>query len=274
MELAEYLDSVLQIIRSNGFKLEGFKASTLGALIRRALPDDDWRDHGFPTLKSLLQHIEQNSSAITTGNDSSGAFAVWIKTRPPEAISTALARKYSPLKKEIWLAFVSAQPLGKRFIHRTSGTVRMGLRESPHPAEQWVEIVPVSDNEQRRWAESFIESNCADSALKISLDSPHWFSLFASALRNLDPGLARNWNRSRSERISKHVTACFEKHKLDPAIAFVQANSTVSEPPVADKKGTDERARVVLLAAIARMSTNELAQLPIPARYLLREVGL
>jgi hypothetical protein len=269
----EYVDAVFQIISSNE-RPHGLKASTLGQLIRRGLPNESWSTFGFRSLKSLLLHLEQQS-LIRTGDDDTGAFAVWV-SKTTSVATPPQTQKYSPLRKDVWLAFVASQPHGKRFVDRTSGTVRMGLQDSPHPAEQWTEIVPIPETEQKDWARHFVATHCASQTKLLStLTGPTWFTQFANELRASSPELSRLWNRVRSEKVSSHVKSWCEKHKIEPEIAFAQrADVTPQAAHSGPIAGSIEPRRAILLAAISKMSTDELVQLSIPARYLLREMGI
>jgi hypothetical protein len=277
MQVNDYLDAVLQVIRTNQ-RPEGLKAATLGQLIIRAVPNERWKSLGFPTLKSVLLQL-QNRGSVRLNPDSQGALAVWYLETPPATPPTLQApgpgtQRYNPLRKDFWLSFASAQPLGRRFANRTDGTVRMGLEERPAPADQWTEITPVPDAEQKAWARQFLsdQSLGENHHLQSALEHPNWFTEFPRALRTIDTALSFNWNRMRSERISAAVRRWCEEHKIDPELAFEQhGRGKRPESPVTVQNDTP---RSLILGAIQRMTTDELLQLAIPAKYLIRELGL
>ena len=276
MQTSEYLDTVLQIIRSNQ-QPAGLKASTLGQLIIRRLPNERWTQFGFTTLKSVLLQLEQRG-VIRLGLDAQKTLAVWIVDEPPAASSLPPpAQKYSPLKQDFWRAFAISWPSGRRFANRLSGSVRMGLAEEPHPADQWTEITPLSETEQKDWARQFlIDNHRNDDALIRALDQAAWFVEFPRVLRETDRSLSFNWNRRRSEKVSAAVQNWCAEHKFDLELAFEQG---IPSPHVALTRKqplpeAPDRARSVVLAALSRMSTDELIELPIPAKYMLKEFGL
>ncbi len=279
MNVSDYLDSVLQIVRTNE-RPSGLKASTLGLLIIRSLPGERWTKFGFPTLKSLLQQLEQRG-VVRLGDDAQGAFAVWpASALKPGPLPTPMptpppSQKYNPLRRDFWLAFAAASTLGRRFASRTTGAVRMGLAERPHPADQWIEITPISDEVQKGWAKQFlVEKGRQEPHLLAALDAPTWFVQFVQALRHCDPELTWQWNRTRSEKVSGVVRRWLEEHKLEPEIAFVQQPQPSYLRSIARTSKDETRARDAVLGALSRMTTDELAELPIPAKYLLKELGL
>jgi hypothetical protein len=272
MQLDEYDDAVFQVIKSNS-KIEGLKAGTLGNLLRRAFPDDNWKTFGHPTFKSFLQRLEIKG-LIRTGADESGAFAVWLGEQPQKI--PVQTQKYNPLKNEVWLAFVGPRPNGRRFINRDSGMVRMGLRESPHPADQWAEINPITESEQKKWATEFVSKHCVSSpSVAQTLTQNDWSLKFAAELRAENADLAKQWNRKRSEKVSSLAAAWSDTHKIDRNLIFRQQSTAVARPVhVTSRLGSDAQARSVLMAALSQMSTDELLHLPIPARYLMKELGI
>lgn len=265
----QFLDSVVQIIKANGGE-RGIKGATLGQLIRTALPDQHWRDCGFPTLKDLLQELVKHKH-VRIGDDDQGAFAVWLLAKQPAGSFAPTRQRYNPLRQDVWNAFAISYPSGRRFMHRTSGAVRMGQVERPTPAEQWAEFQAIGDEEQRRWAREFIAEIEGGNQFAAAVDDPDWFRRFPRELRLRDVDLGRKWNRVRTERVSAHVRHWCEENKIDPEVAFQQSATDSGLRNVS--AALPREARTIVLAALARMTTDELMQIPIPAKYLLEEVS-
>jgi hypothetical protein len=275
VQIAEYVDAVYQIIRTYE-RPEGIKASALGQLIRRALPSEPWTNYGFHSLKDVLAPLQQSGLIRLDARD--GALAIWLdsKNERPNRLASPTT-KYNPLKKEVWLAFAVARPQGRRFMHRTLGTIRMGLSESPHPADGWVEIEQISDEKQKSWAKAFVNSQGGKFlSAGAALDDPAWFTVFGKALREIDRDIGHQWNVTRTEKVSACVNDWCEKHKIDLSLVFAQRVPRAGTVPqtLQSKSTNDATTRDVLLAALSRMTTHELSQLAIPAHYLLQELGL
>jgi len=277
MQVEEYVDAVYQIIRTHD-REDGVKASSLGQLIRRALPSEPWTVFGFRSLKEVLAPLEQRGLIRMEGRG--GALAIWLAGKDEKQItSAAVTKKYSPLKQEAWLAFAVPRPPGKRFLRRSDGTIRMGLSEIPHPADRWVEIEQICDDKQKAWARAFANGLGAKFQSTLgALDDPSWFTHFGRALREIDREQGHQWNVTRTEKVSACVNDWCEKHKIDTSLVFEQRSRRVPSSAIKMEgvvKPTKEGAtRDLLLAALSRMTTHELAQLQIPAHYLLNELGL
>jgi hypothetical protein len=265
---SQFLDSVVQVIRANGGE-RGIKGSTLGQLIRRALPDQHWQACGFPTLKALLQELVKQQQ-VRIGNDDQGAFAVWLLAKPADL--SPQRQRYNPLRQDVWNAFAISYPSGRRFMHRTSGAVRMGQVERPTPADQWAEFEAIGDEEQRKWAREFVAELEGGNQFTEAVNAEDWFRRFPRELRlSAIPDVGRKWNRVRTERVSAHVRNWCEENKIDPELAFQQqASADLAFRPAS--ASVPRETRTVVLAALARMTTDELLQIPIPAKYLLEEV--
>jgi hypothetical protein len=211
---------------------------------------------------------------------SGGTLAVWLTKKEDQQIPLASAtKKYSPLKQDAWLAFAVPRPPGKRYMNRTNGTIRMGLSEIPHPADRWVEIEQISDDKQKTWARAFANGlgEKFQDALG-ALDDPSWYTQFGKALREIDHDKGHQWNVTRTEKVSACVNDWCEKHKIETSLVFEQrtrrVTSLASQSETGARPGHQGNARDVLLAALSRMTTHELSQLPIPAHYLFQELGV
>jgi hypothetical protein len=277
MQVDEYVDAVYQIIKTHE-RADGIKASALGQLIRRALPSEPWSAYGFHSLKDVLAPLEQRGLIRMDGRG--GTLAIWLTAKESEQIPLASAtKKYSPLKKDAWLAFAVPRPPGKRYMHRTSGVIRMGLSEIPHPADRWVEIEQISDDKQKIWAKAFATGLGGKFQNAVgALDDPSWFTQFGRALREIDGDKGHQWNVTRTEKVSACVADWCEKHKIETSLVFEQRThrvTLVAAPTEANTKPIHQgTAREALLAALSRMTTHELSQLAIPAHYLLQELGM
>lgn len=264
----EYLDAVFEIIKTNQVSDRGLKASTLGNLILTSL-GQSWRDFEFPTLKSLLEILSQRSQ-IRLAADAQNALAVWVA-----ASSAPIQRRVGPpsVRKKVWIAFVSANPRGRRFVSRADGSVRMGLTEPPGPAEQWVEVVPIPEDTQKAWVREFLQESGVqlDGALDTALAQTTWYLDVVAYLQKVAPELASKWQRRRSERVADHVNSWSHSNQLDSEFAFDSSGGrrrTSEQMGSATQTVAEWQARELVLRALAKMSTQELLEIPIPGKYL------
>jgi hypothetical protein len=267
MTRTEYVDSVFQIIKNNERGGAGIPAAALGQLVLKSL-GVSWTTHGYPKLSSLLQELAE-SKRIKISNSPKGALAVQTFGVPEQPLSLVGRMPY--LRNEIWGAFVNSRPHGRRFLDRTRGVLRMGLDEPPTPAEQWVEIKRTTDEAQKTWFCDFLQSKelASDARIRDELGSALWFVAAPKRMREINPDLIKQWNWARSERVTQHVfNWCDENGVPRTLVTAPAAEPTKPLLPVVTPVDTPD-VREQILTALGRMSTEELLEVPIPAKYLL-----
>ena len=275
----EYIDFVVQVVRQNlRPNTSMITAAALGELLRRAAPDHSWREYGNRSLADFLRRPELERHLRLTQSEK-GALAVEL-IGPGNISESPRIQGYNPLRKPIWIAFVQSSPHGRRFINRRTGAVRLGLQESPSPADAWAEISPIASETQRDWAEKFLaefgqaDSTVLQAAVKASLWRAHGFY---QALQAEDDSLARSWNKFRSAKVSEHVEGWLRSQALPLEFAFQTGDhpsgSRVDQPPRPSDEGcTADDGRRVILAALALLPLESLAAIPIPAGIMLRAI--
>ncbi len=268
MTREDYLAAVFKLIQADARSVAGLKASTLGILILRELPGH-WKTYGFWSLKELLQELERRS-LVRLASDTQNALAVWPKEVAVAAPDRPPFKAWIPMRKDVWTAFVSALPLGRRFIERTSGAVRMSLYDTPQPPNQWVEIRRIGDEAQKAWAREFLDSVGAGSngELREALGDASWYVKFPQTLRQTNLEWHYQWNRTRSERVFDHVQRWCTESSIDQTLVLqTPPRPTALLGAIAPPLSSNEGARKQVLDALTRMPTEELLNLSIPAKY-------
>jgi hypothetical protein len=197
------------------------------------------------------------------------------------------------LRPDIWAAFVDWKENIKRVYDRERGRaykfpVDPQPGERPEDAEvraaalanaaRFVPIEPIGMEQQREWMLAFIDSHSTH-PLAVPLrntmahgDRP--FQAFSRIVRT-DPDLAREWNRTRLNRVAAVVTAWMADHELQFDLwegAADHERDARLTPPAREVEPDQElrRLRAALHAAIERMPEAELLKLSIPLQYLTR----
>jgi hypothetical protein len=274
----EFLDNVNQIINTNEKAGAGLKVSILGNLIRNSLRLH-WNDFGFARLKEVLQELESRQQ-IRVGYDERDVFTVWALSNRDAPISPLVAVATKPttpppvrLRNAVWTAFVRALPAGRRFIHRETGEIRMGLFEAPPSEPEWIEIHRISDEMQRTWAREFIDTNSlsTQTELRDALNNGAWFVRFPAALRQLNPRYIGQWNRHHTGRVRSNLERWCQQHGINSKL--IQEDHEPPRPSTTPTRpeATPTLVRQIILDALARMPTHELLQLPIAGKYLYPE---
>jgi len=148
MTAEEYIVEIGKIAQSNFVASDptgAMTAAKLGLIVRQVTHCEP-AELGFAKFKDALLEVERRG-IIRIGYNSKNAFAFWLcdtsapsKTLLSPKIATegtsnevSLAHKVFPFKRlrsAVWMAFIGISPVGKRFIHRDSGEIRLGQPES------------------------------------------------------------------------------------------------------------------------------------------------
>lgn len=242
-------------------------AAKVGVVLRQVFGSP--QHIGFLKLKDLLGELEQNG-LIRTGTNSKDAFAIWL-TEPKAshgesrvAPDRQVPRPIRRLRRNVWHAFVAASPEGGRYLNRRTGEVRLGLLDSPEPIDDWVKIDPLSPEAEKDDARDFLKNHDVELSVSITdaLESPIWYVQLPNAL---DQSIAFQWKRHRSCRVVEHVEEWRQRHGVEHDFVYDVDTRRTELSPSASQKDLRE----TLLAALSRMSTDELLSLTMPARHLI-----
>ena len=277
MNIEEYVDFSVQLIKSNIDPSKGYiTAARLGLVLRQASGETTWQSLGYRTLSSFLRMV-QGRGLITVGPNEKNALAIWIGEPHSAPAEVPETRSYNPLRKSVWSAFVLDNPAGRRYFHRTTGLVRAGITASPSPIDEWVEIKPIPQDEQRRWARDYIRSKKIEPQTVLdALDAPDWYLRITNAMASIDMALAKQWNRCRTLKISQLVEAWCTEHSLPNTLVFQPKTIGTAAPESVGKAAAQPsdplQHRALVLAAIAEMTTDDLLEIPIAAKYLIKAI--
>lgn len=278
MELSEYLNEVVRIVRANLQPVNRWvTAAALGTLLRNAYPNVNWKEFGYRSLFELLSDPQLAASLKIIKTDK-GALAVALSDE--HALSaTQHVETYNPLRKIIWEVFTLPSPPGRRFMNRLNGSVRIGLDAAPSPADDWVEVEKIGLAEQKRWAESFVEERADEpgvtEAVKAMVASPSWHPhQFGHEMNRISDGLMRQWNRYRTSRVSGFVKQWLSVQNLPIEWAFqTKTGFAVGSPESAmesiEAQHAPEETKKLILAALSLMSVEQLLDIPIPSRFII-----
>ena len=285
MDSGSFLSSLITTIRDlqAARGTDGVDVAFLGNVLRR--DGRDWTAHGFERLSAALAHLQAEGAVDVSRNDK-GALkvaarqigaAVGAAPVPASIPSTPAAPgRFRPLRSPVWFAFASAIPQGhQRRINRRTGMVWSDGQQPPGSELDWVPVVPVPEEEQRRWAEEFLlrPDVAGDKAdFNEVLQSADWYRRFPLELEKRGPVLLRAWSHLRSSRIIDHAVAWATKNNVDERVLFAAPRSIIGRVGAQVGASTRPDLREALLAAITKMGTHELLDLPIPPRYVLEVV--
>lgn len=288
MDSKTYLSALLNTIRD----LQAVRGSDsvdvayLGNVLRK--DGKDWTTHGFERLSAALAQLQQDN-LVEVSRSEKGALRVRVGSQasPPLAestiaaaavpASTVHASRFLPLRPPVWFAFATGVPEGQqRWLNRRTGIVWREATAPPGTELDWVAVVPIQEQEQRRWAEEFLDRAGVGekkAALSQSLQGPDWFRRFPTDLEKHGPLLVRAWSHLRSTRIIDHVKAWAKKNNVEEELLFTaDRNAGRWVPGISQSSKPVQDLRQALLSAVARMRTEDLLTLPIPARLVIEVI--
>ena len=178
----EYLGEVYRVIRENFASSDptgGMTAAVAGFLVKQLIDRDHLR-FGFLRLEAALEELERRKF-IRTGVNSKNALSIWLLPRPGQPVLAAatppISQGFRPLRKAVWLAFVTPAPSGRRFFNRASGEVKQETQDGLETDPSWVEIVPLDVESDRTAALDFLRQNGVDNAdILASVNSDRWYT--------------------------------------------------------------------------------------------------
>lgn len=270
MDAEQYISEVVRVIRENfrsNDETGGMPVASAAYVIRRTLGVSQTA-FGFLKFKNVLENLERRGE-IKTGVDSKGAYALWLADAEKQPAATTRLAVYKALRNEVWFAFVSELPSGKRFLNATTGEIRTGLDAAPDN-EGWLEITPLDPSSERKLARDFLQQQgINDKAIEDAISRENWYVDFPKALSEKHPGLAAEWKRNRSHRVIGIVEDWCRNHDVQKQIVFQEISPKPEVRLPAPTGGVEQDLRKLLLAAINRMPTHELLRLHLPAYELV-----
>ena len=274
---SDFLRHLHQTVRK--LQSSGTTNSVDVAYLGNALLKDQysWKDHGFGRLSEALEQLQRDGLAELF-RDPKGSLHVRTAGEPvdPGAVQQPLSlpqhqARFRPLRSQVWFAFTTPLPSGQqRLINRRTGAILGGAGSPTDSRDDWAPVVPVDEDEQRRWAKEFLDAEPAEGDDKEVLDTAlqvvDWYRQFPA---RLDERRRRNWNRRRSERVIDYAKSWAREHRVADAALFVAAPTSgeLQRPPVGP---TDLRR--ALLDVVAKLPTDDLLALPIQARLVIEVV--
>ena len=280
--LSVLLTTIQQLQAARG--AESVDVSYLGNTLLKG--GHNWLTHGFLRLSEALSHLRQENLVDTFRNDKGALLVRAIApsstpaVRQPEAPpirQTTNGGRFRPLRAPVWFAFAATLPDGQqRLINRRTGMIVSNTNTPPEPQSDWVPVNPVGEDEQRTWAEGFLEhSDIGEDKepLEKALLEADWYRRFPAELERRGRFLVRDWNHLRSERIINHVKSwAITNNVADDVLFAAERSSWRGQLTATGSSMEPSDLRQALLHAVAKMATEDLLALPIKVRLVLEVV--
>jgi hypothetical protein len=284
------VDGLLAFIASytvDHFKKTGRRTdgAVLAEAIRTHFPGFSYEQVGLARLSDAVRIAEQRGLVIrhrdvkhlelSPGPDSD--------LPPGTELTTHTVAPLPHVKPDIWRAFVFVSRGNVFFLDRDSGQV-LALREEDrvrHDAleadQQYAKITPIAVGTQQQWMKQFTHGREGLNVDEAPIHAEEWWVEFPAWLRGIDFVLERAWHRFRTAKVLEYLREWASSNNvtlsslLSPEDSLRQTRSLGPQDSIAETTRTEsQRLREAIIAAVGEMPLEQLQDIPIPVRYIIR----
>lgn len=271
MELSEAVSAVSALVSGAG----DITGAQLSRALKARLPDFNPRHYRTASLRLFI--AEHVPSVVVVGRAGLDPIYRW---GPLPA-----SRPAPGTRANLWQTWVSPNAPFVLAIDRDQGEVTACARGTS-PAAGVVHLAPPSVGFHRKMALDFLDqqphTDDIDALRDLAKDEQRatWWQPWFAALRKM--GLGKDWNayrvvRLRNELECQLTQAALSHHAVEKALSVIQPPTQHSTPePVVvatvDHRGASALQRVAI-AAVLRMSDDELRELKLPLGLVLDAAG-
>lgn len=283
MHLDEFIFTVKKTLQAN-IPLEAeFLVADVGLLLK-ARNGLDWTQFGFVKLGDLLRFLSEQKFLTIAQNAKQ---ALVIKLHDVELDGQSVIKQLSTsarLESRVWHAFTNENLTNERYLNKETGNV-WSLPGNPPDVEsgKWLKVEPISSVAQKEWVEEFLsnEGVTKDAEIEASLAESNWYTSFPICVNRKQAGTSRRWNAFRSSKVVGHVLNWAEQNEVDRELILFHSTPKRFQPGfkktnrsfrTRNTDTNDGDLRSALLNAIQQMSDEELLEVSIPARYLVKSL--
>lgn len=280
--VANVIDYVTTFVRDRFAETgRGVNGAVLAEKVRREFPEFDpkrwFGDHwvvevvriaerdGKLTRDRMVKHLE----VLPPGQEP--------RTRRPLSMGGS-GQEYVHVHPKLWRAAIypNHPPC---YFHRESQQVFPLPLPEGQEAEDFVKIEPIPVGEQQEWMREFVRSHSGLSLDHAPITVESWWVKFPDWLRQTSSELEARWKKIRTLRVVEHVRDWAIQNRIPVQMVLTAptkvAHSGVSTHSLQEtdhihETTEDSRTRSAILAAICDMTLDEIKELTIPVRYVLR----
>lgn len=275
-DIAELIQFISSCVREQFEKTGGrTTGAALAAAIRKQFPGMSYEQLGLSRLADAVRRAEEAGKLVRHRDVKH--LEVSPTTATPRSPSTPIASASSYVRPDVWRSFVFISDRYAQFLDRTTGRLIVLLSNNTSEIRahtgnpQFAQINPIAPETQKDWMQQFVMSQESLNVDDAPINEDQWWIAFPAWLQEQNTANIIAWRRFRAEKV---VTFIREWAKENGILL----NSLFSPPrlPVPtstrrlDRPVEDEATRRVIIAAIEDMPFEQLQDLAIPVRYMLR----
>lgn len=278
--LVEFIASyTVEHFKSMGRRTNG---AVLADAIREKFPEFSYQQVGLERLSDAVRVAEQRGLVIRHRDVSHLEISPGSKSDlpPGSAVATQASTPLPRVRPEIWRAFVFVPKGNVCFFERSNGNVLV-VRDSDSARiasteedGRYIRLSPIPVDTQQGWMEDFTRGHEDLSFDEAPIRDGNWWLRFSAWLRGIDTVLEREWSRTRTSKVLEYLRgwASSENIPLGNLLSPEQAVRPTCRPERSSEIVTSDSAmlRDAVLAAVREMPLEQLEDIAIPIRYILR----
>lgn len=250
---AALADAIRQRFPGFGFEQLGF--SRLADAVHRA------EEEGALVRHRDVQHLEVSPSEATP--------------RTPSAHAASTMSSY--VRADVWRAFVFVTDRYAHFLDRTTGrlvSLMSNDKEQVNAQERdprFVRVESIAPDAQKDWMRQFLVSQDSLAADDAPINEEEWWIKFPTWLKEQNGEAGFAWRRFRSEKIVTFIREWAKENGILLDSLFSPPRlPTQATPRRKDRPDEDEATRRAIIEVVEKMPFEQLQDLTIPVRYMLR----
>lgn len=273
-ELLQFMTSFVQDhFEKTGRRTTGAR---LAEAIRQRFPNFTFGQVGLTRLADAVQRAEK-AGGLVRHRDVNHLEVSPSEATPRSASARATSTISSYVRPDVWRAFVFVTDRDAYFLDRTTGRLvtlmsnNTGLVEAQERDPRFVRIESIAPEAQKDWMGQFVLSQESLNVDDAPINEERWWIAFPTWLQEKDPASIFGWRRFRAEKVVTFIREWAKENGILPDSLFspprLPAPATGRDP---DRPVKDHATRRAIIAAMEDMPFEQLQDLAIPVRYMLR----
>lgn len=273
----ELLQFMTSYVRGH-FEETGRRTSgaALADAIRQRFPGFAFEQLGFSRLTDAVRRAEE-AGGLVRHRDVKHLEVSPSESTPRSPCARATSPMSSYVRPDVWRAFVFVNDRYAHFLHRTTGrlaTLMLNNAEQVQAHErdrEFVRIESIAFEDQKEWMRQFVPSQESLDIDDAPINEERWWIAFPAWLQEQGVANLLAWRRFRAGNVVAFIRQWAKENDIRLDSLFSPAR--VSAQPSAqrgDPAAANVETRAAVMAAIEEMPFEQLQDLAIPVRYLVR----
>jgi hypothetical protein len=271
---------VVDHFRTTGRRTDG---ANIADAIRLRFPDFAYEQVGLTRLSDAVSEAERRGLVIRHRDVKHLELSPGPNSGLPSSTDVT-AHSTGPLSHvvpEVWRAFVFTSRRNLTYVNRDTGlvvTVPAGDLQHKGTLDgdlNHVRIDSIPTETQQGWMREFAQSRPSLNVESAPIRDDAWWVTFPAWLRQVDSSLESEWNRFRTGKVLDYLHHWAETNRI-PVSALLSFDrrprpAKLSTPEVfRPQHASPDELKRAILASLADLPLEQLQEIEIPIRYLIR----